>query len=715
MIKKIIYLLFILSPMILAGQEYLGGLNSNPVIKSFLIENPESANSKNDTLKYQPLELPFFDDFSKMIVYPDTSLWLNNEAYINANFPVYPPDFGVATLDAIDANGNVYEEANSVSFLADRLISKPIKMDSAYFEDEDVYRKINPNDSVYFSFYYQPQGHGDVPLSHDSLVLQFGSYNQQLVFSHYDYIEVFGFDYPGIVAQGYAPPGAVIYPPFDCDTTLGYILADTFFLEESMYIPCDSVFVFDTEWTTVWSAEGDTLDEFVNENNVFFKYEAISITDTNWLRGDFQFRFINYASVSTTPEWQSNTDHWHIDRVRLDKKRTIKDQYNRDVRFVQEAKTFLRGYSSMPYSQYSPSPTSLTRDTIAAYVHNLDSVVHDVRFNYYVQNDNGDTLQGFSINDFSQSAIPYKDININAYQPFVKRPVKYFFVNTGANSNTNFRISHVARDNDSLENGDTIVFNQIFGNYMSYDDGSVERGYGIYPSGAKCAIKYQTTAVDTIWGIQMFVNKTVNDVNNKFFDIAVWQDNNGEPGNIIYQEENVKPIFTNGLNKFGTYWFEEPQKINVGTIYVGWINPSNFYLNVGFDENNNSRTKNFFNTGASWVNSNFNGSIMIRPIFGKIPYVGTDEYKPENIQIKVYPNPVKMGGEVFIETGNLYQDPGKQRNFLLEIYDVFGKQVFAGNYSKSFSTVDFTNGFYLIRLTDRSNGNQFTTKLIISR
>lgn len=701
-------------PIIAFSQEYIMGLNGNPVIKSYLKEHPEVLNSKNDTLVYELLTLPFFDDFSNISVYPDTSRWINNEAYINANFPYFPPDYGVATLDAIDAEGNIYQEANPVSFLADRLISRPIRLDSAYVPDENIVRALNPADSVYFSFYYQPQGRGDVPLSHDSLVLQFGSFNGNAVFSYYDYIEVYGNQYQEIAAVGYAPPGAVIYPPSGCDTALGYILTDTFFVDESLFIPCDSVFEMESNWTDVWSAEGDTLEIFINENGNFFKYEVIPIVDTAWFRKDFQFRFINYASISTIGSWQSNTDHWHIDRVKLDVKQTVKNQFNNDIRFVQEAKSFLKPYTSMPHNQYASNPTSFTRDSTVAFIHNHDSVSHDVVYNYHVQREDGDTLVGFAIDNYTNSLIPYKDVDINDYQPFVRRPIQYVFVTGSQNKNYNFRISHVARDADSLELGDTLMYNQLFSNYMSLDDGSVERGYGLAPAESKFAVKFNTSLVDTLWGVQMFFNKTFNAANDKFVNIIVWQDNNGEPGNVLYTEENVKPTFTDGLNEFYTEWFTDPLKLGVETFYVGLEQIASDALNIGFDKNINSKSRNFFNSGGSWVNSSLEGSIMIRPVLDHTPYISVTESSEINISVHVFPNPVNGGDDINIQIGGDYSQYLENHKLSMEIIDIYGKVVYSGSFIEKISTTGFVNGFYILRVIDKKNAKYFISKLLIN-
>jgi hypothetical protein len=109
------------------------------------------------------LELPFFDDFSQSRVYPDQTKWSDRYVFINNDYPVNPLSVGVATFDAIDHTGALYDHASVWPFIADRLTSRPINLDYL------------PEDSVYLSFYYQPQGKGDMPQPGDSLRLEFYS------------------------------------------------------------------------------------------------------------------------------------------------------------------------------------------------------------------------------------------------------------------------------------------------------------------------------------------------------------------------------------------------------------------------------------------------------------------------------------------------------------------------------------------------------------
>jgi len=101
---------------------------------------------------------------------PDTSasgmtnsLWIDEDVFINSTYPIDPITVGVATFDGLNELGaphNGFSEPEGYG-VADYLTSKPI--DLAYLE----------TDSVFLSFYYQPQGLGNDPQVTDSLVLEF--------------------------------------------------------------------------------------------------------------------------------------------------------------------------------------------------------------------------------------------------------------------------------------------------------------------------------------------------------------------------------------------------------------------------------------------------------------------------------------------------------------------------------------------------------------
>jgi hypothetical protein len=89
--------------------------------------------------------------------------WTDNYAYWNTHMPILPPTIGVATLDGLNEFGLPYNKLSpTIKSVADYLTSKPINLSG-----------LSVADSVYLSFYYQPQGLGDWPNRSDSLILEF--------------------------------------------------------------------------------------------------------------------------------------------------------------------------------------------------------------------------------------------------------------------------------------------------------------------------------------------------------------------------------------------------------------------------------------------------------------------------------------------------------------------------------------------------------------
>ena len=148
MMNKKLFLLPLLVLMLASAgsaQEYITGFNHGGTY-------PESKVSRPDN---EPLSLPFFDDFSGSGIYPDESRWQTNNVFVNSGFPYMPVNHGTATLDVVNRFGVVYPNGSSNPFLADSLMSCPIRLDSINGD------ALSPADSLYFSFYYQPGGFGD--------------------------------------------------------------------------------------------------------------------------------------------------------------------------------------------------------------------------------------------------------------------------------------------------------------------------------------------------------------------------------------------------------------------------------------------------------------------------------------------------------------------------------------------------------------------------
>lgn len=136
------------------AQEFTMPLRYNPAYSKAGIKAHQSEKKR--------AILPFVDDFSYQGPYPDATLWTDNKAYINNTMSADPVTRGVATLDGLNQFGRPYYADQLGSGFADSLTSVSIDL-STY----------GPLDSIYLSFYYQPQGLGFAPEAKDSLFLYF--------------------------------------------------------------------------------------------------------------------------------------------------------------------------------------------------------------------------------------------------------------------------------------------------------------------------------------------------------------------------------------------------------------------------------------------------------------------------------------------------------------------------------------------------------------
>ncbi|NCX96059.1 MAG: T9SS C-terminal target domain-containing protein [Chitinophagia bacterium] len=122
-----------------------------------------TTSKKNDVVNHKTtaLGLPFFDDFSTSDFYPAPYLWVEKQVYINNTMGVHPPTIGVATFDALNENGLPWDPVNPTNHRhCDSLTSQSIDLSGR-----------TAADSLYLSFYYQPQGNGYYPSIPDSLFL----------------------------------------------------------------------------------------------------------------------------------------------------------------------------------------------------------------------------------------------------------------------------------------------------------------------------------------------------------------------------------------------------------------------------------------------------------------------------------------------------------------------------------------------------------------
>ena len=441
----------------------------------------------------------------------------------------------------------------------------------------------------------------------------------------------------------------------------------------------------------------------------------IPVKDSIYFYKDFSFRFRNYASIANDiiPSFRSNVDQWNVDYVYMNYNRTIADTTYRVLTFSNRAPSFLKTYQVMPYRQYrADAPLNTMRPELEMYISNLDKVERNTKYKYTVQQVNGNfgyTYNGGSCNLPPFYEFGFQNCNTPCGSAHACPPVLSAFNFDYNRDTTSYIIKHYI--SDSSESNiivDSAIYQQGFYNYYAYDDGTPEFGYGLEPAGAQLAYQFTLSMPDTLYGVQMYFNQTLDFSNNQFFNINIWQDNNGKPGDIVAQIESQQAMWENELYEFYPYMLDEPIILS-GTFYVGWQQFESSNLNIGFDANNVNNDKIFYKIEQTWYNSNFAGSLLIRPMFGPNMVVGTDDFTMQkNDRIGVYPNPART----YFKIGNhtIRSDEKAQ----LSMYNMYGSLVKQQKgVSQNIDISHLTTGMYIIKIT--SKGKVFNEKLLISR
>jgi len=367
----------------------------------------------------------------------------------------------------------------------------------------------------------------------------------------------------------------------------------------------------------------------------------------------------------------------------------------------------------MPYNQYANNPSNELKDKLEMVITNLDSTIFNSTYYYVVYQVDGPfeyLYPGGNCNLF-----PF---NINGYQNCTScaahacPPVSFIFPLAEADS-AEFEIRHfIIGDITPTDTvGDTISFRQKFFNYYAYDDGSPEEGYGLTPAGSKLAYRFQLNVKDTLRAVQMFFNHTQNDANEKFFNLMVWQDNNGKPGDVIYSQLNEIVEYSPNLLGFHTYFLDSAILVN-GTFYIGWEQQTSDNLNLGYDRYNNAQQNIFYNATGEWYQSIYQGALMMRPMLGvPFDYSGVDEPGTVAGTIIPYPNPLN-GSRLSFRCSGVYEDVSLTNEFRVSVYSLPGEEIYSGAFRSSVDIGRISPGLYIVSVKDEQGQLISVSKLI---
>jgi hypothetical protein len=388
----------------------------------------------------------------------------------------------------------------------------------------------------------------------------------------------------------------------------------------------------ENKWYSVWKALGNLEQRFIPA--------IIRIDEDRFLQKGFQFRFINYASLSpnlSDPSMVGNCDIWNLDYVLIDKNRSAGDTVFADVAYTLPLRSLLKSHEAMPWKQFRQVNLQEMGSSIPVHYRNNDTITRNVTRDFEIW-DVYKNSQAYSVSAGATNIGPLTSVDYSANLVYT--------YNTGNNDSALFRITaSLKTDNFDPKGNDTLVYYQVFQNYFAFDDGTSEGGYGVNGLGSRNAMvayKYFSYMPDTLRAIRICFNDSYLDANKREFDLVVWLDDNGIPGNVLFTREDVIVEQGKAINGFYTYTIPEGVVVN-GTFYVGWKQRSEAFLNVGYDVNTQQAGKQFYWLNGEWSQSQVQGSIMIRPVVGsplRLTAVNDIHYQNKTL-MTIWPNPAR--------------------------------------------------------------------------
>lgn len=398
----------------------------------------------------------------------------------------------------------------------------------------------------------------------------------------------------------------------------------------------DSLFLFfknsANQWVRAWQARGTPYQGF--------KIVLLPIEDAQFLHNDFQFRFVNIASLNI------NDDVWNIDYVKIDVNRNIDDTVMNDIGFSVEPSSILKNYTSMPYRHFSINQANEKSVEQKITIGNLYAIPHFLGTKLQVN----ESISSTSIHSNNLPTVPI-GAKIYLQQSFASYPITYtppLSTSKVQLRNTYFYSPVNATDNTR---NDTISRETIFDNYFAYDDGSAEKSYFLLAAtnfAAKTALQFTLNQTDTIRGLMVHFGPQAPTALGKFFSIVLYQSLGAGviQDSIILQEDLFKVQYEPSYNGFSSYAFAAPKVLTAGTYYIGITQPANFgsdSIYYGLDVNTNTSAQHLaYNVDGTWYSSAIAGSLMMRPIVGQAFIATGLPIKPKETPLDciLFPNPV---------------------------------------------------------------------------
>lgn len=634
----------------------IGPLSTNPVLTRF-VEPPRAEMPPPDSI-----DLPFMDDFSNVGPYPDPNLWLDRKVFINATMSGNTaPSVGVATFDAIGADGKPYQPVGGFSETADTLTSNYINLKN-FINTSGSRQNLSAADSVYMTFFLQPKGLCYAPTTVDSMQLEFRN-------SAGEWRVVRSFK--GIADTLLRRNPLDTVPPFTyyaVPITEGSYFYGKFQFRFRNFGRTGGIYeVWHLDYVKI--APNRRLTTIKNLDDMAFveppRNPLSRYTSMPWrharanLAGEFRdsvyTRLFNHFAIARNP---TNTNL----KITVSDGTTLADNY-----------TLIDGVNVPPSVFFQAAKIQPMAGVLLA----LNSIPATLS-NLTITTEQSLDIGGQESNDRAKAAL------------------------------RNDKVSRITP----------------FKNYFAYDDGTAEMQLTATGDGISSAIKYKLNVADTIRGVQFFfpfING--NAVEGALFNLNIWKDSLTTTP--IFTQNNVKPFYltqkADTLQGFTTYRLETKTKkdtfvvVSASNIFIGWQNVGDVKIPIGLDRNNLDKTQYLYQKiSGAWKNiTDKLGAVMVRPIIGGGVAMNSSSLKVNDLPLtsvmNIYPNPASARLFFDLKTGI-------PEDYELSLFSLIGRlekrEILRGS---ALDISDLATGVYVLKIRNRVNNQTFNHKIVVQK
>jgi len=442
-------------------------------------------------------------------------------------------------------------------------------------------------------------------------------------------------------------------------------------------------------------------------NVTTFKQILIPVTDPLYFFNGFQFRFVHFTYAL------GNLNQVHLDYVRLNRNRSVSDTLINDVAIQAGPFSLLRYYHQMPYLHFLADSANQKAASHTLSVRNNGAQIVNTQFAFDATAFSN-TIASFPFSSSNRNIFPHAD-TVESFSSFP-------FANLNANSfvriDKRYRINPLAGNTtpdvyNALGNNDEYNSIQHFKNQYAYDDGTAEGGIGLSyeglpPGRGSFALRYNLSKSDTLSGIAIFFNRSLENISSRSFRICIWRGlaEGVAEDKPIYELSILAPPYTDSINGFHHFILDTLIVLPKGDFYIGWSQTAIYNLNVGYDNNYRKdgieqRNDNIlFNLLGTWqrADASIKGTPMIRPIVGAYSLyplqVKEQTKRVDHVkQFQCTPNPVSES--LRFTSLQPYEEA------LLEIRDIQGRLIvketlLASDYN--LETASWVKGIYIVYL-----------------